>query len=30
MLIELGLRNKIKLEDTGMRKRSLSNRKVGL
>jgi len=30
MLIELGLRQKIALEDTGMRKRSLSSRKVVL
>jgi Golgi phosphoprotein 3 len=30
MLIELGLRGKIVLEDTGMRKRSLASRKVVL
>ena len=28
MLIELGLRSKVELEDTGMRKRSLGSRKV--
>lgn len=28
MLMELGLRNKIELEDTGMRKRSLATRRV--
>lgn len=28
MLIELGLRQKIELENTGMRKRSLGSRKV--